>query len=324
VFFYSIYGLKISSKTVITWFHAIEPCQQVDFHIDFRTIDSSPAFDLSGYSTYYTHKNIDQKTGKPWSIVKASPIGEAYHFMYCDGVEVLIDNLSSEIVFQWPPEETLEYELSYLVTMILSFTLWLRGGFSFHASALAINGKSIIVMGDSGAGKSTTAAAFALLGYPILSDDLVAIKDDGEKFWVQPAFPMIRLWSQSVAALFGRADALPEIVPNHHSWHKRYLDLREEGYQFQDRELPLGGIYLLSSRSSDAAAPWIDSMPIQEALVWLAANNYPSKFLDKNGRTKEFEFLGKILRQIPVRRVVSSTNIDRLPQLCEAILKDFD
>jgi hypothetical protein len=323
VFFYSIYGLKICSKTFISWFHKIDTCQKVDFYIDFRVVGSSPVHDSSGYSIYFTDKNIEQETGKSCLIIKVSPTRQVYHFIYCDGVEAFVDNFSSQITFQWPPAETLAYELGYFVSTIMSFTLFLRGFFSFHASALAVNGKSIIVLGDSGAGKSTTAAAFALLGYPILSDDLVAIKNRSENFWVQPAFPIIRLWSNSVAALFGSPDALPEIVPNHPSWHKRYLDLRQEGYQFQDRELPLGGIYFLSSRRADDSAPRIESLPIQAALLCLVANNYPSKLLDKNGRAREFEFLGEILRRIPLRRVVSSTDISRLPQLCAAILKDF-
>jgi hypothetical protein len=324
VFFYSVYGLKISSKTLITWFDEIDACQEVDFHLDCEVLGSSPIIDASGYSTYFVADNIDREKNKPWLIVKASPVGEAYHFVYSDGVEILVDNLNSQIIFRWPPEETLEYELGYLAAMIFSFILLLRGHFSFHASALAINGKSIIVLGDSGAGKSTTAAVFAMLGYPILSDDLVTITDNIKNFLVQPAFPLIRLWPESVAALFGRPDALPEIVPNHHSWRKRYLDLRQEGYQFQDRELPLGGVYFLSDRSSDESAPWIEPVPVKEALISLAVNNYSSIFLDKTSRTREFEFLGKISRQIPLRRVVPSTDITRFPQLCEAILKDFE
>ena len=47
----------------------------------------------------------------------------------------------------------------------------------------------------------------------------------------------VRLWPESVEALFGAADRLPLLAP---SWGKRYLDLAAPGGRFQDRPLPLG------------------------------------------------------------------------------------
>ena len=97
-----------------------------------------------------------------------------------------------------------------------------------HASAVAIEGRAVAIVGPSGAGKSSTAAAFARLGYPVLSDDIVALTGDGQRFHVQPAYPRVRLWPSAVTSLFGSRDALPRIVPD---WEKRYLPLID-GYPF--------------------------------------------------------------------------------------------
>src|SRR5271156_6758875 len=80
-----------------------------------------------------------------------------------------------------------------------------------------------------GAGKSTTAAAFARRGFAILSDDVSALWDCRPPFLLQPAYPQLRLWPSSVRLLFGADDALPPLTPN---WDKRGLDLSTPVHRF--------------------------------------------------------------------------------------------
>jgi hypothetical protein len=325
LYFFRIYGLNISSNREVSWFKPVAKLVKTDWDIHFKTASDNCEDDYVCLDVlFYASRWIDLAVGKPQLVIKTDSTKQIYHFSFSDGVDVLVNNLNSQIIFQWPPAETLEYELGYLVACIMSFILLLREIFSFHASAIGINDKAIVLVGDSGAGKSTTAAAFAKLGYPVLSDDLVALRDDRDRCWVQPAFPMIRLWEKSVVALFGRTDALPEIVPNRPLWNKQYLNLERDGYQFQDKELSLGGIYFLSSRSSDCAKPYINPISSQEALLSLVANNYSAHFMDKASRAKEFEMLGRILQKVPARQVTQSNDISHISYLCEAILTDFD
>ena len=324
MYYFSIYGLNISSNRKISWFKPADRFAKIDWFIHFKTaINKEEAGNVLIDRLYYVSPYVDKENGKPNLEIDTDVNKQLYYFRFSDGVDVSIDNLNSQIIFQWPPIETLEYELSYLTACIMSFVLLLRGTFSFHASAVGINGKAVVLVGDSGSGKSTTVAAFAKLGYPVLSDDLVVLRDDLETFWVQPAFPMIRLWEKSVVALFGRADALPKIVPDRPLWNKQYLNLERDGYQFQDKELPLGGIYFLSSRSSDDFIPSIHPLSSQEALLSLVVNNYSASFIDKANRAKEFEMLGRILKTIPARQVKQSNDISQISYLCEAILRDF-
>src|SRR5262249_61728973 len=105
---------------------------------------------------------------------------------------------------------------------IFGFLLRLRGVTCLHASAIAVDGRAIALIGPPGAGKSTTAAAFTQQGYPALSEDVVALCDLGDSFLVPPGYPLILFVPGSVQALFGSKDALPPLTPN---WDKRYLDL---------------------------------------------------------------------------------------------------
>jgi hypothetical protein len=76
---------------------------------------------------------------------------------------------------------------------------------------------AIAFVGGPGAGKSTTAACFALRGFSVLSDDVSAIDNHGDGFSVRPAYPHLRLWPASVPSVLG-PEALRPITPN---WDKR-------------------------------------------------------------------------------------------------------
>ena len=125
---------------------------------------------------------------------------------------------------------------------VIAFALRLRGVTCLHASSIAVGGHAIGLLGQPGAGKSTTAAAFARLGYSILSDDVAVLDYRGDRFLVPPGYPRNNLWPDSVRALFGSEDALPKITA---TWGKRYLPLDQNGHRFQESPLPLGAIYML-------------------------------------------------------------------------------
>ena len=70
--------------------------------------------------------------------------------------------------------------------------------------------------------KSTLAAALATRGCAVISDDVVALSRIADEYVVHPGPPRIRLWPDSVRALYGSTDALPRLTP---AWDKRFLDL---------------------------------------------------------------------------------------------------
>lgn len=139
--------------------------------------------------------------------------GAYFDFFYNDGPRFLVEREGREIWADWPENYSLEDAATYLLGPVLGFVLRLRGITCLHASAVAVGDQAIALVGTPGAGKSTTAAAFACLGYGVLSDDVVALADEGDRFIVQPGYPRVNLWPNSVCALFDSADSLPRITP---------------------------------------------------------------------------------------------------------------
>jgi hypothetical protein len=244
---------------------------------------------------------------------------EYYGFFYTDGPRFAVDLAGREIWADWPAGYALEDACTYLIGHVFNFVLRLRGFTSLHASSIVVGDKAIAVMGVPGAGKSTTAAAFARLGYPVLSDDVAVLDDQGSRFLVQPGYPRVNLWPDSVRALFGSEDELPLITP---TWGKRYLALNQNGYRFQSDPLPLSAIYMLHDREDASAIPVVEELSGADAFMTLAGNTYLNFLLNAGMRKREFEVLSRVAAGVPIRRVHPAGDSSKVFELCEAIAAD--
>jgi hypothetical protein len=266
----------------------------------------------------YTSRHLDD-LGQPLVRVHRVRGGDYFRLTYADGVAFLIDRAGSRIWSTWPATLSIEDTAIYLLGPILGFALRLRGVTCLHASAIAIGDEAIAFLGPGGAGKSTTAAAFAQRGYRVLSEDVVALRDSDDGFVVQPGYPHIRLWPTSVEMLHRFPEALPPLTPN---WDKRYLDLVENGYQFQRSPLPLAAVYILGDRRAQPEAPVIEKISAREALMTLVENTYVNYLLEPAMRRDEFTVLTRLVEHVPIRSVRPHVDCARLAQLCDAILED--
>lgn len=136
----------------------------------------------------------------------------------------------------------------YILGTCMGGLLMQRNILPLHGSAIEIEGTAYAVVGESGAGKSTTSAALLRNGCRLLSDDVIAVSlREGSKVpVVAPAYPQQKLWQESLDR-FGDDSA-----------QYRSLGLRETKFsvpvasKFLSTPLPLGGIFeLVTSDRSD-------------------------------------------------------------------------
>jgi hypothetical protein len=318
---HGLYGLRLASNVAIPGLQVEPGSPPADVAVH---LGPWPAWleDLLRHSERSVHHVCPWKDekGRPgyhlWSVAG----GEYYHLRYQDETEFIVDRSGSRVWGGWPAPLTLEDTTAYLLGPVFGFVLGLRGVCSLHASVVVLDGWAVAFLGSAGAGKSTTAAAFARQGHPVLSDDVAALVEGQGRFHVEPGYPNLRLWPSSVTALYGSPDALPTLTP---TWEKCGLDLREPGYQFQSQSAPLAAIYILGARTAGTAAPRVEAGPGPAALLQLLGNTYASHLLPASARSREFELLGRLLRTVSVRQVIPHADPCHLNRLCEVICDDF-
>lgn len=97
-----------------------------------------------------------------------------------------------------------------LVSIILgtgiSALLMQRRILPMHACSIAGDGGAILVIGRSGAGKSTLLGGLVAAGCTMLADDVTGVTVDAGGATAIPAFPAMRLWTDSLALLGRDAD----------------------------------------------------------------------------------------------------------------------
>jgi hypothetical protein len=320
-FLYVVYGLRLSTNQPfpgLTPLPASSAPRGYDIEVDFSA-GLPAAWRDAAWSVWYTSMERTEQ-GESCLIIWHREGGAGFRVCYHDGVEFAIDAGGKHIEVRWADSTTLENAASYLLGPVFGFLLRLRGVTCLHASAIAVGDFAVAIAGPPGSGKSTTAAAFARRGHAVLSDDVVPILERGDSFSLVPAYGSLWLWPDSVKALYGSEEALPRLLPG---WDKRHLALEQAGYLFQREPLPLGAIYLLGERTGDPGGPFVEPVVGQTSLISLVANTYANRTLDTNMRAKEFEFLGRVVRAVPVRQLRPHHDAARLERLCDAIVQDF-
>lgn len=240
------------------------------------------------------------------------------YFRYGDGTafDVVYRSRPATIRAAIAPGQTLEDLTAYLYGPVLGFVLRAWGRLALHASCVRIGDSAVLLAGQSGAGKSTTAAALATRGVQVLSDDLTALSDRGDgRVVAWPAFDHLRLWSDAERIVLGEAGRLERITP---SWDKRRFAL--SGDDFVREPCPVSAIVVLGPRGARRRTVARTVGP-PRAVIALTALTYANYLLDIAMRATELAQLGALARAVPVHAVAPSSGPGGLDDLCDAIVR---
>ena len=318
--YYRLFGLCLASNLPLTGLLSVPFTQWPD--VDLSLGELPPWLNdtcRSAAELDYVSGDADEQ-GDPAVRTWKLNGGAHIRLRFSDDVEFVFDRLGRRLWSAWPDTLSEADMAAYLFGPVMGLLLRLRGIVCLHASAIAVNDRVIAFLGRAGAGKSTTAAAFAKLGFPVLTDDIVALSDCNETFLVPPGEPRLRLWPASVEALYGSPEFLPRMTP---TWEKRYLNLQQDGYRLQQETLPLAAVYVLDERIDGPFAPTVEVISPRDQVMVLIAHSYANGLLDKAMRAHEFELMGRVAQRVPIKRVRPNADARKLPELCRLILDDF-
>jgi hypothetical protein len=246
-------------------------------------------------------------------VVVVSRSAEGFHFAYADGTRAWIDGVGTNVWCTWPAAASLEDTCTYLYGPVLGLVLRLRGALAFHASAVQIGSTAIGFVGPHGAGKSTLAAALGAAGCPVVTDDVLHVRQkDG--WMAEPFASMLKLWPEGAGLALGASADLPRIAEG---WDKRALPLG--GFiPAVTRPLPLSGLGIFADA---AARPAITPLPAPSALLQLAANSSASHLLDRERRAAEFTMLSALVRDVPCATLTPPGDPRDYPAFVQRVLE---
>lgn len=238
-----------------------------------------------------------------------------------------------------------------LLDQVLPLALSLQGRHALHATAVLTPAGVCAFTGPAGAGKSTLAGSFLLGGYPVVSDDCLALSAAGARVEATPAYPGLRLWEDSLQALGTRIGGTVAVA--HYTSKKRVLPMPDAARP-PDGPSPLARVYrvvrpeaanghgseqgnghgnghgpgganghAVPGASGSAAAPRIEPLTPRDALVELVRSSFVLDVDDRETQLRLFRFLERVVERVPVRRLVVPDRFDALPAVREAILADL-
>ena len=196
----------------------------------------------------------------------------------------------------------------------MSVLLQQRGFLVLHASCVIIDGLAVAFLGNSGAGKSTICSAFHALGYPMLTDDVMAVFFEGDQVNVVPSIPQIKLRSDSAALL----DYKKGIASPLHPLSQKKVHSIKQG--FSDRSVPLKHIYVLEKGESNFIIP----LATQNSLTELIRHTRAVRTLKhQNLDLVHFQKCTTVLQNVSISKLVCKFDLAKLPNVIDLVRSDI-
>lgn len=229
-------------------------------------------------------------------------------------VQFVIPPQNDRIIVICRPSK-LSFVPAAIIGMGMGLLLHRRGVLCLHGAALRINGRTIALLGESGAGKSTTSAALITRGAIPLSDDLVVLRPRNGGFVVEPGSAGFRLDEEAREKILGAETALARLP-----WVDKLLWDTGTAGQPELAAQPLDAIYLLGDEGDGKGVRIGPPLPALTALRELMESWYPPglKPLLTQARLDD---LRAVAERVPARIVRFPRRWDILPGLYDALAR---
>nr|WP_246676446.1 serine kinase [Mesorhizobium sp. B1-1-5] len=206
-----------------------------------------------------------------------------------------------------------------LLGPVMALALHRRGLLVLHASAIAVGGKSVIFMGDKGAGKSTTAGAMIRAGHRLLTDDVVALDlSDPGRPMILPGFPQLKLAADAAGAIhLEQAEVRPQVHPQIDKAQHRLHD------GFATEAVPVSRIYVLE-RGGRAAISQLAGVAALPAIIKFSyITRFGRQALTGDLAATHLSQCAEIAGLIGVNRLEVPAGLPRLDEAVAAIETDL-
>lgn len=211
------------------------------------------------------------------------------------------------------PQVTIDH---FLADQVFPRLLAHVGSFVVHAGAVRMGNAAIMLMGNSGRGKSTLVTSFDQAGITLLGDDAMMVSSLDTEARVRAVYPSLRLFPDSIDALMPGAVTAGPVA---HFSIKQRVDVMV-GRDGDDLPLPIVAIFAIAEPAEDGQIG-LRRLTLAETCMALVESSFaldPSNLEQARSRMEQASALA---RQVPAFEITYPRDYARLPEVRQAILE---
>lgn len=195
------------------------------------------------------------------------------------------------------------------LNQVCPLALTRQGHLVLHGSAVEIGECAVAFLGDSGVGKSTLAASFAVTGTRFLTDDGLVLLPESDQWLVTPSHPSLRLWRDSTEALIADDAARADAV----TFTDKARFLAGSNMSFCGDSRPLRAIYVLGDEDGTEA----QATPLRstESLLACVQNSFLLDVGAREALAQQFESLSELTTRVPCFNLTYPRRYEELPRV---------
>ena len=213
-----------------------------------------------------------------------------------------------------------------LLDQVLPRVVCHGGRMVMHASAVLLkDGRAVAFSAPSGRGKSTLALAFHQAGHRVITDDCLLLQREHGAVSAISAYPSLRLWPDSLAALTGGRGVMGSRVSQMaHYTNKKQLSLAPDEAPGRPQPVELSALFLLDEwRQADQnGRGLIESAGGSTAIMAMIESLFALDVVAREVVKRNFEMAGALAGALPVFHLRYPREYGFLPEVLEAVVQN--
>lgn len=204
----------------------------------------------------------------------------------------------------------------FLADQVLPRILAHEGRLVVHGAAVKVGGRAIVILGDSGQGKSTLAASFSSAGFGLLGDDATVVSRQGGRIGVRAVYPSLRLQPDSIDALYSEAPHSESVA--HYSPKRRI----RVPVPTDSGEAELAALFVIAQPVEAQIA--VEPLSAAQASIALITNSFALDPTDLERAQAKLEAASACAREVPAFAISYPRDYARLPDVRAAMLEQLE
>lgn len=210
--------------------------------------------------------------------------------------------------------------IPFLLGPVMALLLHQRGFLVLHGSAVNTGTGAVAFMGHRGNGKSTTVIHLYVEGYPLVADDILAIKFDDEGLTVvYPGYPHVRLSDEAYHQVKNHTDIL---TPIRTLAGKVFCDA---SHQFSPEPVRLEKIYVIEKiQPEDGKITGISVLKSQENLIDLIRHSVANRIFQHTTQKENLINCSQLVNNVEVKRLEIVHSFTDIQNMVRVVEEDFE